>query len=301
MNLIEIKNDLASDRIKSVIIDSDTYNEEDDQFAIAYSMLAPDKMKLLAINAAPFHNLHSESYEDGMLKSYDEIIKITNLVDPNHSIPIFKGSRERMPDANTPVDSEAADNIIKTARAIDDTLYIIAIGAITNVASAIVKAPDIKDKLCVIWLAMHAADYPNGAQGDFNYWQDPTAGIALMESGVNIVLVPAEGGSKELLVSKYELEAILKGKNKFSDYLVDLVMERAPEDDVAWNKCIWDLAGPAVITTNSAMHIYVSAIPEFRDNLPIFTQSKNRPVMLMAGYLQRDAIFDDMYERMIKA
>lgn len=297
MNLIDIKNDLATSRRKAVIIDSDTYNEEDDQFAVAYAMFSTRKINLLALNAAPFHNSHSVSFEDGMLKSYDELQHITKLVDPNHSIPIFKGSRERMPDINTPIESEAAENIIKLARSLDKPLYVIGIGAITNVASALLMAPDIKDKLCVIWLGLNAPDYP-GDQGEFNYWQDPIAAQALFASGTNLILMPAFGGSSALRVSPHELQHVLGGTSELADYLVALVKERALPN-ISYTKVIWDIAGIAVLAANDAMHFYFMNVPEFKDNAPIFSNSCERPLMLVANYLNRDYIYLDMYEKFL--
>ena len=46
---------------KKIILDTDAYNEVDDQFAIAYAMLAPETIELLSINAAPFLNSRSQS------------------------------------------------------------------------------------------------------------------------------------------------------------------------------------------------------------------------------------------------
>ncbi|MFQ9880864.1 MAG: hypothetical protein ACLRW4_21540 [Ruminococcus sp.] len=37
-----------------VVIDSDTYNEVDDQFAISYAMLSPEKIQMEATYASPF-------------------------------------------------------------------------------------------------------------------------------------------------------------------------------------------------------------------------------------------------------
>lgn len=36
------------------VIDSDTYNEVDDQFAISYALLSPDRIDVEAVYAAPF-------------------------------------------------------------------------------------------------------------------------------------------------------------------------------------------------------------------------------------------------------
>ena len=51
-----------------VVLDTDTYNEIDDQFAIAYMMRSPE-LRTKAIYAAPFFNENSSGPEDGMLKS----------------------------------------------------------------------------------------------------------------------------------------------------------------------------------------------------------------------------------------
>ena len=63
-----------------VVLDTDAYNEIDDQFAIAYMLKSTDKFNVKGICAAPFHNEKSESYADGMNKSYDEIIKLLGLM-----------------------------------------------------------------------------------------------------------------------------------------------------------------------------------------------------------------------------
>ena len=43
-----------------VVLDTDTYNEIDDQFALAYLIKSADKLNLKAISAAPFFNEKSE-------------------------------------------------------------------------------------------------------------------------------------------------------------------------------------------------------------------------------------------------
>ena len=70
-----ILEDLRSPRVKDVIIDSDTDNEMDDQYAIAYA-IASEKMRVLALHAAPFYdadNGRSTSFANGMELSYEEI------------------------------------------------------------------------------------------------------------------------------------------------------------------------------------------------------------------------------------
>ena len=69
---------ICSDKKHKIILDTDAYNEVDDQFCIAYCMLAKEKIDLLSINAAPFLNNRSTSAGEGMEKSYNEIFKVMN-------------------------------------------------------------------------------------------------------------------------------------------------------------------------------------------------------------------------------
>ena len=39
-----------------MVLDTDTYNEVDDQFALSYALLSPEKLNVQAIYAAPFYN-----------------------------------------------------------------------------------------------------------------------------------------------------------------------------------------------------------------------------------------------------
>ena len=41
------------------VLDTDTYNEIDDQFALVQALLSPDRITLEAVYAAPFHNSQS--------------------------------------------------------------------------------------------------------------------------------------------------------------------------------------------------------------------------------------------------
>ncbi len=61
------------------VLDTDTYNEIDDQFALAYMINSEDRINLKAIYAAPFYNEKSSSPGDGMCRSYEEIMRILEL------------------------------------------------------------------------------------------------------------------------------------------------------------------------------------------------------------------------------
>ena len=99
-----------------VVLDTDTYNEIDDQFALAFLVKSPEKLRLRAVNAAPFFNTKSSGPGDGMEKSYAEIMKILTLMHREDLKGIVKkGSTAYLPSETEPVDSPAARELAELA------------------------------------------------------------------------------------------------------------------------------------------------------------------------------------------
>jgi purine nucleosidase len=171
-----------------MVLDTDTFNEIDDQFALAYTILSSEKLKLKAIYAAPFHNSLSSGPKDGMEKSYEEILKILSRLNRNAEDFVFRGSDTYLPGSHVPVDSPAARDLVLKAMAApeDKPLYVVAIGAITNVASAILLEPDIIKKIVVVWLGGHQLSWGNTKE--FNLEQDVFAARVVFDSGVPLCL-----------------------------------------------------------------------------------------------------------------
>lgn len=161
-----------------IVLDTDTYNEIDDQFAVVYALLSPERVKVEALHAAPFHNSRSTGPGDGMEKSFEEIhrlLKRLPAVDATKEQFVKRGSTTWVPSEDVPVESEATADLIERALASppDDPLYVVAIGAIKNVASALLLAPEIRRRIVLVWLGGHALHWPNTRE--FNLRQDPAA------------------------------------------------------------------------------------------------------------------------------
>jgi len=73
-----------------VVLDTDTYNEIDDQFALAFLIKSDEKLCLKGIYAAPFYNQNSTSPAEGMEKSYNEIFNILSLMKRDDLKPLVK-------------------------------------------------------------------------------------------------------------------------------------------------------------------------------------------------------------------
>ena len=91
MTLEQILEDIKSPRVKKCILDSDMYNEVDDQYAISYLLKSPDRVNVRAIYAAPFSNPKSDyNPEKGMELSYREIKTLLSLI--KRIVPLYYGS-----------------------------------------------------------------------------------------------------------------------------------------------------------------------------------------------------------------
>ncbi|MDR1318118.1 MAG: hypothetical protein LBJ90_00710 [Treponema sp.] len=112
-----------------VVLDTDAFNEIDDQYALAFLIKVPEKLRLKAVYAAPFFNKKSAGPGDGMEKSYDEIKKILALMKREDlGRLVKKGSPAFLPSETEPVDSPAARSLAELAMTYseDRPLYVIA-------------------------------------------------------------------------------------------------------------------------------------------------------------------------------
>ena len=241
---------------KNYILDTDAANEVDDQFAIAYAMLAKE-INLLAITAAPFVNDdRAATPEEGALRSYEEMVRVRDMVDPDGkmNVPCYHGSPSYMKEMTEPVISEAAENIVRIVNETDGIVYIGVIGCFTNVASALVLDPSIKDKVVVLLIGANSFDYEGGDCNEYNLAQDRLAARVIFECGVPVVVLPAMGGTERLYTTNAELNFYLKDQaGQIGNYLCSL-FER--EEGGLFNadgsvncksRIIWDLGAIAVV------------------------------------------------------
>lgn len=292
----EMLADIKSGRRKKLILDTDTYNEIDDQFALTWCYLA-DNIDLIAVNAAPFNNPNRCSgYEDGMLKSLDEIKKVLSLIDPNYTTPVFEGSRTTITElGGKPVDSPAARNIIKTVKESDEPVYVAGIGAITNVVSALLLDPSIKDNMCVIWQGTN--EFRNTANPcDFNLAQDYMAGQHLLNIDVPLLISPSWCVT-HVIEGKYEDFCILKGHNDICDYLFSLIdwsynLYNQAED---WTHVVWDFGPPAILSCPECATIETIPAPVFADG-SYYAQDSTRRKILYLRAIDPKIVFDNAWK-----
>ncbi|MBR2293212.1 MAG: nucleoside hydrolase [Clostridia bacterium] len=287
--------------VVDVILDTDAYNEIDDQFAIAYALLSPEKIRVTGICAAPFFNHRSESAADGMEKSYDEILKLLALMGrATFADKVYRGSTAYLSDEVIPVMSEAAEKLVAEARAHapQSPLYIVALGALTNVASAILLDRDtMVNRTVIVWLGGHALDWEHTKE--FNMKQDVAAARVVFGCGVPLVQLPCRGVVSELHTTEYELRHWLGGTNPLAEYLMQNTIDYCKNKGGAWSKVVWDISAVAWLMNGERVmmrqRILPSPIPQYDHH---YSLDFHRHPIGYVFHVKRDAIFDDLFAKL---
>lgn len=178
-----------------LILDSDTANEIDDLFAIAYLVKEgyPD-FELLGLSSAQWFHLWSGDstvYQSQQLN--EEILELTGRTDLPHPLgsDIIMGKPWGDYD---PRDSPAAQFIIEEAMALNDgeKLAVLSIGAATNLASAIALKPGIKDRIVAYTLGFrYDFDGHFWNKDEFNIRRDLNAANYLLNTeGLELHVMP---------------------------------------------------------------------------------------------------------------
>lgn len=289
-----------------VILDTDTYNEVDDQYALAYMLKSSDRINVKGICAAPFYfpeiNDKSDSAADGMEKSYHEILHILELTDRKDlQQHVYRGSDHFLKNEKTAVSSDAANFMAELANeySVKQPLYIVAIGAITNVASAILLNPSMVDKTVIIWLGGHAQHMSDTYE--FNMVQDIAAARIIFGCGVPFVQLPCMGVVDRFAASRYELEHWMGGKNKVCDYLLDITITDMEKFAAGkpWVRIIWDVTAVAWLLNDNdrfmESRLIPSPIPEYDR---YYSFDSTRHMINYVYHINRDAIFEDLFQKL---
>lgn len=342
-----------TEEIVDIVIDTDAYNEVDDQFAIAWALRSPERINVEAVYTAPFCSqaiaklitppgqkpprltkemlgsaVHfSDSPAEGMELSYQEILHLFSLLGIPSEGRVFRGSAAHIEDSpdHKPVDSEAARDLVARAmaRPKGKRLYVLAIGAITNVASALMMEPAIADKITVVWLGGQPPYFRNGAE--FNLMQDIPAAQHMFNCGVPLVLIPCQGVASHLTVTPAELNALLMGRSKVGDYLGQIVLDalkpgpmapmkgytggmddvpmelcvKFPTRNTAKSRIVWDVSTVGFIMNPNWTISALAPSPILNDDMTWSHDSSRHPIRL-CYYVNRDPIFGDLFAKLAK-
>jgi inosine-uridine nucleoside N-ribohydrolase len=231
-----------------------------------------------------------------MEKSYEEILRVLDKLGRPHEGFAFRGSTGFIQDISKPESSPAVQDLIRRARASSpqDPLYVVAVGAISNVANAILIDPSIIRNIVVVWLGGNGHNWPH--QREFNYFQDLNASRTIFDSGVPFVQLPCTPVVTHLATTVPEMEEYVGGRGAIGDYLLQIFKEYH-EDHFAWSKVLWDMSAVAYVINPAWTPSNLVHSPIVTDQFTI-SFDESRHFIRTVYFVNRDEIFGDFFRKL---
>lgn len=244
---------------------------------------------------------------EGTELSYQEIFRIYELLDQDATGKVFRGSMGFLPSLDEPFHSKAVDHLIERAMANDERpLYVVALAALTNVASAILIEPQIIERIVVVWTAAYPTFSNLSNRPSMNLIQDLVASRFLFDCGVPHVYLPGYYIGVQLSLSLPETERWVKGRGKIGDYLHHLYThnpvyaQRGIREHFGRTWIAWDLINIAWLLNPEWVPSQLVQAP-ILDEQMYWQQANGRHLMREAIGINRDAIFRDFFRKLEKA
>ncbi len=198
-----------------VFIDTDAANEIDDLYAVALALAAPDCIDLRGLVASHFA---AKAGLESIDQSYDVLVELLNRAGMTGRYPLEKGSHPmRYPNHAEP--SRGVDLLIETARSCtpEHPLWVVCLGAATDLASAMLLAPDIRDRVRYLYHGRSENTWP-WRTTQFNIYGDIIATKTLLESDVPLAWFDT---GTHLCADMNTTEAHLAGSGDLGRFLHD--------------------------------------------------------------------------------
>lgn len=279
-----------------MVLDTDTANEIDDQFAVVHALLSGERLALEAIYAAPFVGRGAATAAAGVAASEAEILRLLERLDLDPDDRVLRGATRFLPDVETPVLNPASEDLIERARAIPEgeLLYVAAIGAITDVAAAILLEPTIIERIAVVWLGGQPLHAPSA--DEYNLRGDPDAVRVVLASGAPLLYIPCYGAASHLLTTTAELDRHVRPQGEIGAYLAD-IFEAHDRQYPGAAKEVWDLAAIGALLDPSWTPWASAPAPGLADDLT-WRLGAHEHAIGAASHVRRNPIFADLFGKL---
>jgi purine nucleosidase len=296
MWLIKHPFDIPESKKVRLIINTDAKNEADDQYAIVHALLTP-RFKIAGITAAHFGTRRTHN---SMEESYDEILKVLELMDLNGEVRVTKGAKTAIPDESNAIPSEGADLIIEEAMKDDQQpLYAAFLGPITDLAIAYLKEPRIANRLTALWIGGGA--WPHGEE-EFNLSNDINAANVVFGSEIPLWVIP-KNVYRLMRVSIAELAVNVKPYGAIGKYLYEQLVDfnMALGDNAEWPLGeMWHLGDSPIVSLlldDHEYHYEMKPAPRVTEDMR-YVHYQDKRLVRWYNYVDPRFTLEDMYAKL---
>ena len=271
-----------------VIIDADAKNEIDDQYALTLALLSLDRLDIVGFVAANFDNHHGGP--GSIDKSYDELKLVLEKAGFEGKFPIYRGSHP-MQYKYQASESEGVDFIIEEAlkSTPEDPIWVVALGSATNLASAYIKNPSIKNRVVFFW---HGRTRWPDKCWNFNVFGDRIAAMTLFHAPIPFLLFDT---GTYLTCPMEESERKIKPFGEIGAYLHEYRKTNTWYQQS--DKGFFDLGDIAALVEPDIALWQVVSCPEVAPDLRYeFKGSKGK--ILRCYHIDRDKTFALLYDKL---
>ena len=305
-----IPSESTSQKIK-LIFDTDANNELDDQFALAYMMLNGGTFDVKGITVNATRN------DKSVQGHYDEAERIMQLCNLKGAVPLLKGAEGNFQDISTNFDpnhydgQSGVDFILEETK--KDSIIVVAVGKLTNVALALKKDPSFAERTKIVWLG---SNYPD--PGEYNQDNDTIAMNYVLNSKIPFEMVTVRygkpSGTSAVAVTKTEVNDKLPGLgptatepitgrhggtfDTFGDYGVNLfehIFDHINTSQITPSRPLFDMVALAVLKHPGWGETKRIPCPILIDNQWVERPENNRTILLWENF-DRQPIMEDFYE-----
>ncbi len=275
-----------------LLIDTDAANEIDDLYAIALAIRSPDRFDIEGLVATHFGQKGETGGPHTIRHSCEIILKLLEMQGCRDSYRVEEGG-DPMRYITEPVQSPGAELIIERAHAggCDDPLWVVGLGAASNIASALLLDPSISAKIRLLYHARSEWSWPHRSE-QFNVAGDIPAVRAMLISGVPLVWFDT---GTQLTVSMEETSRRLAPLGGLPGFLHSYrEKEKYFQSDT---KGFYDLGDIAWLIDRSVCSEEVVEVPHMSERM-IFTRRGDLGRMRRVHSCRRKPVWELFFKRM---
>ena len=245
-----------------VVLDCDTANEVDDQFAIANALGVPEgTLDVRGVISVHNTTAHGPGSRDMYQEEAERVVALCAS-----DVPCIPGAERPMESREEPVSSAGLEFLVEEARL--SPLTVIATGPATDVASLFLAAPESRENVRVVWLGGFGdeASYKvwQNRLGELNGRADISAWRTLLEAPVDLLHIPTWPAPAKILVEPTSFGEKLRALGRpVATYLAEILHLWTAEHggQLSGGKELWDLACVAAVADPGAITSGPLAVP----------------------------------------